>query len=245
MSTSSLSGDLTLEFSRLAPALHLVETEDSWKKIEGAITKLDALTKAGAYKHDSYIPLLKEHAAQAIVNALLSERTRLSGAATDYVTSAAPRLAHRFDMLVATFVPPLMLCCARTNKVAFARARKCLVLIARHCQLASLLPILRDGAGDKAATLRLVSMETLNALLQIWQQHKEPNSSVGLVERRVADIETMIRISATDRDPEVRQLSKQAFETFTEMWPDRVDECVLERADKAHGRDSNFGTGRL
>ncbi|MCO5588160.1 hypothetical protein L7F22_042115 [Adiantum nelumboides] len=210
------SAELQFQFGQLSPALHLIETEDSWQKIDGALSKLETITKSGAYKNAAFVPLIKEHSAP-IVNSLLSERTKLSGSAADLLTSVAPRLANRFEPLISTFVPPLLQLCARTNKVALIRAKKCLLLIAKHCKLASLLPLLRDAARDKSITLRNVSVEVTLMLV-------ESIENLERLERRVGDIEIIIKSTATDRDPEVRQWSKRMFELYVERFPYRVEE---------------------
>lgn len=210
------SAELQFQFGQLIPALYLVETEDSWQKIDGALSKLEAITKSGAYKNEAFVPLIKEHAAP-IVNSLLSERTKLSGTAADLLTSVAPRLANRFEPLISTFIPPLLQLCARTNKVALVRAKKCLLLIAKHCKLASLLPYLRDAARDKSITLRNVAVEVTLMLV-------ESIENIEKLERRVGDIESIIKSTATDRDPEVRQWSKRMFELYGERFPYRLDE---------------------
>ena len=191
--------DLQYHFDSLLPALHLTETEDSWQKIEKSLVKLEVITKSGGYKYDGF-PALFKSVAQPIISSLLSERTKLSGTAADLLNSVAPRLAERFEALVHVFAPPLLLICARTNKVALVRAKKCLLLIAKHCKLPSLLPHLREG------TLRL-----LEAI--------ECREKIG---RRVADLEVIVRGTATDRDPEVRQWCKRVFEVYVDRWPERV-----------------------
>lgn len=148
---------------------------------------------------------------------MLSERTKLSGTAADVVNSVAPRLAERFESLVPIIVPTLLQICARTNKVALARAKKCLLLIAKHCRLPSLLPLLREGARDKAQTLRIVAVECSLLLLE----SQESKERIG---KRVADVETIIRGAATDSNPEVRQWSKKVFELYVARWPERVEQ---------------------
>ncbi|PWN32559.1 uncharacterized protein FA14DRAFT_191652 [Meira miltonrushii] len=210
------SAELQFQLGQLIPALHLVETEDSWQKIDGALSKLETITKSGAYKNEAFVPLIKEHSAP-IVTSLLSERTKLSGSAADLLTSVAPRLANRFEPLISTFIPPLLQLCARTNKVALVRAKKCLLLIAKHCKLASLLSYLRDAARDKSITLRNVAVEVTLMLV-------ESIENLEKLERRVGDIEVIIKSTATDRDPEVRQWSKRMFELYGERFPYRLDE---------------------
>lgn len=207
--------DVNFCFSQIAPALHLRETEDSWKKIDQALNKLEEITKKGAYKHDVYTSLIKENGLP-IVSALLSERTKLSGSAADLIMSLAPRLAGRFDPLVSTFVPPLIQICGRTNKVAIARAKKCLILISKHCRLPSLLPYLREGAQSRSSTLRNISIEVM---LNLLESAENADASFG---RRVGDIEHVIRLTATDRDPEVRQWCRKTFDLYIVQWPGRV-----------------------
>lgn len=145
---------------------------------------------------------------------LLSERTRLSGTAADVLNSIAPRLGERFDPLVSLYVPPLLLICARTNKVAFKRAEKCLHMIAKHCKLPSTLTLLKEACKDKVANLRFVAVTTVTLLLQHAGKDK--------LNRRVVDLETIIHITATDSNAEVRHSSKRLFEKYVTMWPDRV-----------------------
>ncbi|EPQ29888.1 uncharacterized protein PFL1_02561 [Pseudozyma flocculosa PF-1] len=206
--------ELNSHFAQLKLDLALPETEDSWQKLDRALARLQAITKGGAAKFPEYIPLLKQIAAP-INNSLLSERTRLSGTAGDLINSVAPRLVERFDALVPIFVPTLLAICARTNKVAVKRAEKSLVLICKHCKLPSLVPLLKDAARDKSQGLRAVAMGCILALLESTEKAK--------LARRISDIEASIKGSATDSNPEVRQISKRVFELYIAMWPERVE----------------------
>ena len=131
------------------------------------------------------------------------------------LNSIAPRLGERFDALVPSFVPALLLLCARQNKVAMTRARKTLLLIAKHCRLASLLPLLREACRDKAPALRSASVECAAVLVE--------TSEKARIHRRSADVETIVRHGATDSNPEVRQLSKRLFGAYMDKWPERVE----------------------
>jgi hypothetical protein len=208
------AADLQHHFDSILPSLQLAETEDSWQKIEKSLIKLEAITKSGGYKHDSFTTLFKS-VAQPVINSLLSERTKLSGTAADLLNSVAPRLGERFESLIHVFAPTLLLICARTNKVALVRAKKCLLLIAKHCKLPSLLTHLRDASKDKSQTMRMVSVEVTLMLLEAVDSKEK-------IGRRVADIETLVKGTATDRDPEVRQWCKRVFEVYIDWWPERV-----------------------
>lgn len=143
----------------------------------------------------------------------------MSGTAADFLNSAAPRLASRFDALLSTFAPALLLLCARTNKIAVSRAKKCLLLIAKHCKLPSLLPYLREAGRDKSQTLRIVSLEVLATLLEACEHDDR-------LDRRTSDVEHMIRLAATDRDADVRQCCKRVFDWYAIRWPLRSEEYV-------------------
>lgn len=147
---------------------------------------------------------------------LLSERTKVSGTAIDLMNSVAPRLADRFEALVPIFVPSLLTICGRTNKVALGRAKKTLLLIAKHCRLASLLPLLREASKEKVPTLRVAAVETASVLVECID--------LARANKRVTDVETMVKGCATDSNPEVRQLSKRLFSAYVERWPERVEQ---------------------
>ncbi|KAN0060036.1 hypothetical protein ACQY0O_008009 [Thecaphora frezii] len=212
--TITSAHELHAHFTELAHLLSVPETEDTWQKLDCALAKLQAITKGGATKFPHYVSQLKQ-LSQPIINSLLSERTRLSGTAGDLINSVAPRLADRFESLVNVFVPTLLLICARTNKVAVKRAEKSLHLICKHCRLASLVPFLKEAARDKSQGLRAVAMGCMLTLLESTEKAK--------LSRRILDIEASIKGGATDPNPEVRQISKKAFELYIAIWPERVE----------------------
>lgn len=43
-------------------------------------------------------------------------------------------------------------------------------------------------------------------------------------EKGVLVLEAALKKMATDKDPEVRQISKRVWARFNEVWPERVDE---------------------
>lgn len=45
-----------------------------------------------------------------------------------------------------------------------------------------------------------------------------------ITEKGVVILEEALRKMATDKDPEVRQISKRVWARFREVWPERVDE---------------------
>ncbi|CDS00432.1 hypothetical protein [Sporisorium scitamineum] len=207
--------DLHSHFDDLYDDLHTPETEHTWQKIERALLHIQAITRGGAPKYGEFVALLKD-AAAPINNALLSERTKLSGTAGDLLNSIAPRMAERFEPLVAVFVPTLLLICARTNKVAVKRAEKSLHFIVKHCRPPSVVVYLKEAIKDKGQGLRAVAAATLEVVLEHTEKER--------LARRVGDIEACIKSGATDSNPEVRQTTKRLFELYVAIWPERVEQ---------------------
>lgn len=208
------AADLATHLRDIQESLAEKETEHSWQRLDRALFRLEAITKGGAYKYDDFLVFMKT-VAGPVSRSLLSDRTRLSGTAADVISSVAPRLAERFEPLVPLYVSPLLQLCARTNKVALKRAEKCLQLIAKHCRLASTLPLLCDAVRDKFAGLRVAALACIVTLLD--------NAGAQRLHRRVADLEATIKLSATDSNPEVRQWSRRLFEAYCQGWPSRVE----------------------
>lgn len=212
--TLTSPSELHAHFDELYDDLHAAETEHTWQKIERALLHIQAITRGGAAKFANFVSLLKENAAP-VNNALLSERTKLSGTAGDLLNSIAPRLAERFEPLVPVFVPTLLLICARTNKVAVKRAEKTLYFVVKHCRPPSVVPYLKEAVKDKGQGLRAVAAGTLVLVLEFTDKDR--------LARRVADIEASIKSGATDSNPEVRQTTKRLFELYVAVWPERVE----------------------
>ncbi|KAG8914039.1 hypothetical protein FRC01_004250 [Tulasnella sp. 417] len=208
--------------------LALPETEDNWEKISRALQKFAALVRGGATKLDQeFVDAVKANY-KSITNSMVSERGRLSGVATDFVSSFAPRLGSRFEPLVSVIIPALVKLLMRPNKVFVNRAQACLLLIIEHCHLPSIVPHLREAAKDKAQTLRLSAVEATLQVLEHFDKSllevREGSSSIQTRRRgNVEDIETIIKDTARDANPTVRQASRKVFEKYSEIWPERVE----------------------
>ncbi|KAG9050710.1 hypothetical protein FS837_003048 [Tulasnella sp. UAMH 9824] len=208
--------------------LALPETEDNWEKISRALQKFAALVRGGATKLDpDFVNAIKTNY-KPITASMISERGRLSGVAVDFVSSFAPRLGSRFEPLVLFIIPALVKLLMRPNKVFVNRAQACLLLIIEHCHLPSIVPLLREAVKDKAQTLRLAAIEATLHILEHFDKSllevKEGSSSIQIRHRgNVEDIESIIKDTARDANPTVRQVSRKVFEKYTEIWPERVE----------------------
>ena len=210
--------DLDVAVSSLVPVLDLVETEETWDRIDHALAQFQVLTKCGATKVPSYILRVHEFA-PCISRSLLSDRTRLSGTASDVLNSMAPRLGERFAPFVNVFIPPLLQLCARTNKVSLRRAEKSLHLICRHCHLPYILSCLVHALKEKSSSLRASAAECMVIYME--------SCDLARLQKRVTDVEEAIRLLATDAHPQARATCRHLYGIYAGLFPERRATCVI------------------
>lgn len=198
-------------------ALALDESEENWEKIAQALQRLSHIVNDCVTElHEELIAATKGLAKQ-VTNALDSERSRLSCCATDLITTLAINLGPSFEALLRYFVPPLLSLATRSNKLFVSRAKACLMSIAENSQLPSLLPYLRDAVTNKSISLRLVSTDVVLKCLNCYNPPDLETSA------RAEDIESIIRATARDANADVRKASRQIFEIYKILLPNRVD----------------------
>jgi hypothetical protein len=202
------------------PSLSLSETEETWDAIEKAIATLTDSCRTGACDYPDELVAAVKPFARNISDAMKSERTRLSGAAIDFVLVLAEGVGTSFEPLVAPFVSTLLVLCGRTNKVVLNRARACVISIVENTRLPSILPHFLHYVKDKSASLRLIAAEGSLACMNCLNPpdlEKEP---------RAKDIESLIRSTARDANADVRKVSRKLFEAYQILLPDRVQKSA-------------------
>ncbi|OCB87361.1 hypothetical protein A7U60_g5501 [Sanghuangporus baumii] len=211
---------LEYELSEVRAGLEIMETEDSWDKILNALLRLNAIAIGSAADYPSQLIAACKGFVRPLINSLTSERSRLSGAATDVLTSLATYLQRTFEALIPHFVPTLLTLAARSNKIFIARAKACLLAIVENCQSPAILPLLRHAISDKSVALRLTVVELVVACLNCFNPPdlEAPN--------RPEDIEIVIRATARDPSADIRKSSRKAFEAYKILFPSRVDAFV-------------------
>ena len=152
-----------------------------------------------------------------ITSAAISERSRLSAAAIECITTLATELGPSFDPLVPLFVPTLLSICSRPNKVFISRAKAALHTIIDQTQLITLLPYFVDPLRDKSVTLRLIAMESVLACVRCFNPPDLEKDA------RARDIENAIRLTATDASADVRKVSRSVFDAYKILLPARVE----------------------
>ncbi|KAI0823393.1 clasp N-terminal domain-containing protein [Trametes gibbosa] len=156
-----------------------------------------------------------------INSALNSERTRLSGTATDFIKTAVNALGSAFEPLIPQYLPTLLILCTRANKVFVTRAKECIHAVIEHTQSPSILHYLAESVKDKSVSLRLASAE---AVVLCLNQFNPPDLEK---EPRAKEIEAIIRATAVDANADVRKVARKVFDAYKILLPRRVQRCVM------------------
>ncbi|KAI0663352.1 clasp N-terminal domain-containing protein, partial [Cubamyces menziesii] len=168
-----------------------------------------------------------------INSALNSERTRLSGTATESIATAVKALGRAFEPLIPHYLPTLLTLCTRTNKVFVTRAKECIHAVIEHTQSPSILHYLGESTKDKSVSLRLAAAEAVVLCLNSFNPPDLERES------RAKEIEAVIRVTAVDANADIRKTARKIFDAYKILLPGRVQRCVLHSRLRSHGRVSD------
>jgi hypothetical protein len=155
-----------------------------------------------------------------VTSAASSERSRLSAAATELIAALASGLGGDFEPLLPLYLPTILAICARPNKIFVSRGKATIRVIIEQTQLPSILSYLVESLKDKSFSLRLIAIDGTLACLNCLNPPDLERES------RAKEIESAIRMTATDASADVRRASRQVFEAYTILLPSRVDRCI-------------------
>jgi len=211
------AADIQHEFNNLRQGFFLEETEDNWERIAKAMHSFVKVGEEAGYEPSTEVINALRNFHRPIVGAMHSERTRLCGAALDLLSSTASGLGRDFDQVMPLFMPPLLVLCGKTNKVVINRARSTILSVIESTQLPSSLPYFVQFVKDKVASLRLAVAEGTLACLNSC------NPPDLEKEARARDVEIIIRGTARDANPDVRNVSRKIFQSYRILFPSRVE----------------------
>ncbi|KZT19891.1 hypothetical protein NEOLEDRAFT_1158896 [Neolentinus lepideus HHB14362 ss-1] len=205
------------ELDIIRPQLNLTETEETWDVIFRALSRLIAVCKGGGCDYPCELIAFLRDSSRSVISALNSERSRLSGCAADVIGLAASGLGRSFEPLLLSFLPALLTLCTRPNKLFINRARSSILLIIEHTQIPSILSFLVSSLKEKSVSLRLAAIECVLACLNSFDPQDLEKDA------RAKEIETAIKLTATDPSAEVRKASRRVFETYKVLFEHRVE----------------------
>ncbi|KAH8093222.1 clasp N terminal-domain-containing protein [Cristinia sonorae] len=208
---------LECELASIRDRLATPETEETWDTLAKAIARFTTLIQNGASNFPDEVSNGLRTIARPLNSAILSERSRLSGAAIDLLKAAAEGIGKTFDNIVPLYIPTLLTLCSRSNKVFISRSKACVIVIIEATQAPTILSYLAEAVKDKSLSLRLSAAEGGLACLNSF------NPPDLEKEARAREVEAMIKATATDPSADVRKVSRQLFEAYRILLPHRVD----------------------
>ncbi|BGP33245.1 hypothetical protein JCM10296v2_005039 [Rhodotorula toruloides] len=216
--------DLRHEVDALLAVLQLNETEDTWEKINKALKRFQAVVRGGACRFtDEFVAAMRDpRMAKGVCRSLTTERGALSGTALEMVASCT-RLGPSFAPLLAVYLPSVLRLFARPNKVYVTRAASTAASIIRNTRLGEVLRFIVlewRNEGGKSASFREQAAAAVAVVLgcDTGSLAVEKDS----LERRIEDLEWVIKTGAVGREVTVRADMKKCWEVYRREWPDRV-----------------------
>lgn len=154
-----------------------------------------------------------------------TERTRLSGTTLELLCSTT-RLGAHFAPLLPLYLPRLLRLLCRTNKLYIQRTSYALTTILQNTLLVDMLRYVvgewKAEAG-KSTSFRIGASELVGVLLGLVEMDGETGNRVKeAAERRVEELEWIVRVGATDKEQKVRAEIKKVWEVYKRVWKDRV-----------------------
>ncbi|RGB36643.1 clasp N-terminal domain-containing protein [Rhizophagus diaphanus] len=209
------ASQLDNEIKQIVERFQEKETEHTWSGFDDSLTRLIAITRGSAVLYEKNYILGIKSLRQPIINSILTERTKLSGTATELIEEMAKALGLKFDALSEIFVPSIIKLCTRTKKTSLIRAQKCMNTIIRICHLPNLIPKFKEALQHQSKSLRNCAAE--------WMRMSLEANEVGDLNYYISDIEWAIRQCASDSSSEVRNISKQIFEIYKSKFDLRLE----------------------
>ncbi|KAJ1982532.1 hypothetical protein H4R35_000255 [Dimargaris xerosporica] len=211
----SSAADLETYLPAVRQGLQAKEGEGTWRLIDDAINTLAALVRGGAIAYPSFHSELATLATPFLTDALLTERTRLSGSAVELVVAFGQAVAKPLPVLIDVFVPALMKLCSRTNKVFVTRAKRCMIGLIGACQMTEALSQYHEALKSTNKTLRECAVEFVLTTVQ-------SASPDALNAMHLDTVELAIKDAILDSAPKVRDMAKQCYKAYGKAYPTRL-----------------------
>lgn len=203
-------------FEKLKHPVSLPESEESWDQICNGYQQLGRLCRSGAFEHTAGVISSFRSIHQNLISAINSERTRLSGAALDVLSTLAEGLGTDFYPFLSLFLPSILLLCGRPNKTTISRAKGCVLAIIETTQLPGILHYLAQFSRDKSPTIRLVSAEGTLSCLKCFNPPDIEQENLSFC------IEALIRTFVRDANADIRKVGKEIFWNYKVLLPNRI-----------------------
>ncbi|KAF8943261.1 hypothetical protein BGZ47_005636 [Haplosporangium gracile] len=209
---SGAATSVNLNYHDLDNILSQSETEHNWAQKETAIKTIGAACHVSIGHNQEYVAFIKSHR-KAFSESLLTERTRLSGAACELVEKLSTSMGRDFSLhFPDLFTPALLKVCARTNKVMVTRAVKALQgMINAGC-----LPTLPKACQAFATNNKALRIACIGLIASCIAQFSSQE-----LEAYLGSFEPVLKEGVSDAAPEVRDTSRKSFKVYAQKFPER------------------------
>ncbi|OZJ01870.1 hypothetical protein BZG36_05272 [Bifiguratus adelaidae] len=205
--------DFDRELRRLETLFAQKESELTWDSFENALKSLTDWVKHGVVKYPGFPSALKT-LRTPIVDSMLTERTRLSGAAIELTQTLSSHMLSDFEPWAEYFVPPVLELCKRTNKLFVLRGTACLKVMVKEAKSSTAITQSCAIFLTKPTQSKTLKTAALDAIAVGFGTLKASE-----LEIHREKFEAVIQKAAIDAAPEVRTLARTIYNSYKTTFP--------------------------
>ncbi|CDS06145.1 hypothetical protein LRAMOSA08673 [Lichtheimia ramosa] len=196
------------------------ETDETWQLFNAALNNIkNWVEHSNAHEYEGFGKHLKS-LRDGINHALLSERTRLSGAAVELVKTLAKTMQRDYEPFHDMFHGSLVRMLARTKKVIVAQALDCLKTVIAASKLPRLIP--RFSAmltnNNKLQVTNNSTLSSAATCLELCIQNNTPEH----IQPHIQSLEAAIRAGIIKPSAEVRTAVRACYKAYASKMPDNA-----------------------
>ncbi|KAL1921183.1 uncharacterized protein VTP21DRAFT_10899 [Calcarisporiella thermophila] len=211
--------ELDVQINSIYATLQQKETEDTWQQFDECLRYLTEVTRNGAWKFGNYLDGIRMLRIP-LQNCIISERTRLSGSALEYLEVVSASLGPAVESIAIQLLPSLIRLCSRTNKVFIVRTQHCINSLLAYSRLTHALPRFGEMLSSQNKITRACGIEFIVNWIRTHDA-KELREIGG-----AAGLETMLADGMQDSAKEVRDIARKGLEIYCRKLPER-EESIL------------------
>jgi hypothetical protein len=215
--------DVEWEIKSILALFEQKESEDNWTLFDDALTRFTAVAR-GSWHINGFVGSVRK-IKQPILSSLSTERTKLARTALMLVEVLSKSLRERFEGLADFILPAVLRLCTRANKVFVNSASATLKCVIDNSGVPAIAPLLNDSLQSPSKTLRIAAAECIFRIMEV--------NPIARLEPYTESLEAAIKSSTVDSTSEVRNLARQTFDLYKDMFPTRIDRFLLSLSDTA------------
>ncbi|KAI8050252.1 clasp N terminal-domain-containing protein [Syncephalis plumigaleata] len=235
--------ELDQEFAKIAKLFSEKESEDNWERRDKALNHVRGLLRGGA--HEDYKDAFMSGILQileGIVETIHSLRTSLVLTVMALITDLTQQLTTTLDPKAELLLQNLIKACAATKKlISQSAAATTHELIRNTSYHVRNLNAIHLAVVDKNGQLRAFAAGFIKTVLEA---HGHNRYDAIVRSGGVEIIDKSIRRGVADANPSTREVSREAFQLYWELWQDRA-QAILNSVDASNKKQLIRQLGKL